>query len=121
MDFGKTSPSTTVMTRGKRMVNTHPEKSPKMLDETFWIKILTMMLRMMIVMSKSRGELKSFATSCLRRSLSERNTFTFIDERENRAASDVEKNAENTIKAHKKKMRAAITAVPFYLSESISK
>jgi len=36
-----------------------------------------------------------------------------MEESENSAASEVEKNAENTIKAQRKKIRAAITAVPF--------
>src|SRR5689334_2239125 len=91
------------------MVYIHVEKSPKMLEVTFWIRMLTMILRMMIVMSRSRGVLKSEATSCFLGSLSVRNTLTFIEDKEKREASDAEKKEEKRISAHRKTIRSEIT------------
>jgi hypothetical protein len=53
-----------------------------------------MILNMMIVTRRSLGEASSLATSCFRLSGSDLNDLTFIEERENRATSEEEKNPE---------------------------
>ena len=56
--------------------------------------MLMMMFNMMIVTSRSLGEERSLATSCLRLSASVLKALTFIEESEKRATSEEEKKAE---------------------------
>src|ERR1700733_5695155 len=71
--------------------------------------MFTTMLSMIKVTRRSRGEVNKWATSCLRLSGSFLNALTFIEDRENRATSEEEKNPEQKRKRNKKMICTAIT------------
>src|ERR1700722_2669173 len=71
--------------------------------------MFTTMLSMIRVTRRSRGEVSKWATSCLRLSGSFLNALTFMEDRENRATSEEEKNPEQKRKRNKKMICTAIT------------
>jgi len=81
--------------------------------------MLMMMLNMIIVTRRSRGDERSLATSTFRLSVSVLKAFTFIDERENKATSEEEKKAEQKRKMRRSKICPMSMPPPMYTEREV--